>query len=96
MKHDEYISHDATALAERVRAGDVTATELLEIALSRIDSLNPRLNTVVRLMDDARDAAARETSLDVFGGVPFLAKDLVSSYAGHPTSGAMTRSSQTA
>ena len=60
MKHDEYISHDATALAERVRAGDVTATELLEIALSRIDSLNPRLNTVVRLMDDARDAAARE------------------------------------
>ena len=88
MTHDEYVSHDATALAERVRVGDVTATELLEIALARIDSLNPKLNAVVRLMDDARDAAAREPSSGTFGGVPFLAKDLVSSYAGHPTSGA--------
>ena len=87
MTHDEYLRHDATALAECVRAGDVTATELLEIALARIDSLNPKLNAVVHLMDDAKDAAAREEGSGVFGGVPFLAKDLVSSYAGHPTSG---------
>ena len=88
MTHDEYLRHDAPALAERVRAGDVTATELLEIALARIDLLNPKLNAVVRLMDDTRDAAARGDVSGVFGGVPFLAKDLVSSYAGHPTSGA--------
>ena len=67
MTHDEYVSHDATALAERVRVGDVTATELLEIALARIDSLNPKLNAVVRLMDDARDAAEREPSSGAFG-----------------------------
>ena len=88
MTHDEYLHHDATALAERVRAGDVTASELLEIALARIGSLNPKLNAVVRLMEDARDTAKRPASSGVFGGVPFLAKDLVSSYAGHPTSGA--------
>ena len=86
MTHDEYIDHDATGLAERVRAGDVTALELLEIALTRVEELNPTLNAVVRLMEtDARRDAARPPS-GPFAGVPFLAKDLASLYAGHPTS----------
>ncbi len=88
MTHDEYRARDATALAELVRSGEVTATELLEVALERIEALNPGLNAVVRLMeDDARRDAARPPS-GPFGGVPFLAKDLLSSYAGHPTSAA--------
>jgi amidase len=99
VTHDEYLARDATALAELVRAGEATAVELLEIALARIAALNPELNAVVRLMEeDARRDAARR--LDArpadpragrladapFAGVPFLAKDLISSYAGHPTS----------
>lgn len=80
------MGHDATGLAERVRAGDTTPTELLEIALNRIETLNPVLNAVVRLMEeDARHDAAREPT-GPFAGVPFLAKDLLSMYAGHPTS----------
>ena len=73
MTHDEYLRHDATALAERVRAGDVTASELLEIALARIGSLKPKLNAVVRLMEDARDTAKRPASSGVFPRCPFFA-----------------------
>jgi len=86
VTHDEYISRDATALARLVRGGDVTPRELLAIALERIEALNPSLNAVVRLMEaDARRAAARPPS-GPFAGVPFLAKDLITTYAGHPTS----------
>ena len=86
MTHDEYLARDATGLAELVRAGEVTPAELLEIALARVAALNPTLNAVVRPMEDdaRRDAARRPAGL--FAGVPFLAKDLISTYAGHPTS----------
>ena len=88
MTHDEYVSHDATALAVMVRGGQVTAVELLELALARIEEVNPALNAVIRLMEeDARQTAERGGTEGVFCGVPFLAKDLCSSYAGHPTSG---------
>lgn len=86
MTHDEYLAHDATGIAALVRAGEVTAPELLEIALARIEALNPVINAVVRLMEnDARRDAARPAE-GPFAGVPFLAKDLASMYAGHPTS----------
>ncbi|MDX1492942.1 MAG: amidase [Longimicrobiales bacterium] len=86
MTHDEYLTHDAVGLAERVAAGDVTATELLEIALERMDALDPTLNAVVRRMEeDARRDASRPAK-GPFAGVPFLAKDLTTMYSGHPTS----------
>jgi amidase len=86
MTHDEYLARDATGLAELVRAGDVTPAELLEIALARVAALNPTLNAVVHSMeDDARRDAARPPT-GPFAGVPFLAKDLISTHAGHPTS----------
>jgi amidase len=86
MTHDEYLSNDASALAALVRSGEVSSTELLDIALTRIAELNPTINAVVRLMEsDARAVAARSPS-GTFGGVPFLAKDLLSHYTGHPTS----------
>ena len=86
MTHEEYLSHDASGLAELVRAGAVTADELLDIALARIEALNPRINAVVHLMaDDARRDAKRAVK-GPFTGVPFLAKDLTTMYSGHPTS----------
>jgi amidase len=85
MTLEEYRHHDALGLAARIRAGHVTATELLEIALDAVRALNPRVNAVVHLMErDAREAAA-QTKDGPFAGVPFLAKDLHSDYAGHPT-----------
>ena len=87
MTHDEYIRHDATALAALVRAGEITPLELIEVAMRRIEAVNPAVNAVVYRMDD--EARARTAAVDrdaVFAGVPFLAKDLQSDYAGHPTS----------
>lgn len=87
MRHDEYLEHDATALADLVRDGEVTPTELLEVALTRIEALDPQLNAVVTLMEETARLEVARPPTGPFGGVPFLAKDLVSNYAGVPTSG---------
>lgn len=87
MTHDEYVRHDATALAGLVRRGEVTPLELIEIAVGRLDEVNPAINAVVYRMDpEARQRAAGIDLDAVFAGVPFFAKDLLSGYAGHPTS----------
>ena len=87
MTQDEYIRHDATALAALVRTGKVTLLELIEVAMRRLEAVNPAVNAVVYRMDE--EARALADGIDrgaVFAGVPFLAKDLQSDYAGHPTS----------
>ena len=86
MTHEEYLSRDALALADAVRQGDVTATELLELALARLEAVNPQINAVVHLMEEDARRAAEDPKEGPFVGVPFLAKDLASMYAGHPTS----------
>ncbi len=81
----EYDQYDALGLAELVRRGEVSARELVVTAIERIDALNPRLNAVIhRLSDDALAAADAPPSDGPFAGVPFLLKDLLSSYAGAP------------
>ena len=84
MAFAEYENYDALGLAELVASGDVTSTELVEEAISRIDSLNPALNAVIHRMDEyARERAARPRP-GPFAGVPFLLKDLLASLAGQP------------
>jgi len=86
MTQEEYLSYDAIGLASKVHLGHITATELLELALARLEALNPEINAIVHLMEEgARRAAAAPVS-GPFHGVPFLAKDLASMYSGHPTS----------
>lgn len=82
---DEYLSHDALGLAALVRARGVSPAELLDGALSRVQALNPRLNAVVNLMEADARAAAAAAPPGPFTGVPFLAKDLITFYQGHPT-----------
>jgi len=48
---------DATALAHLLRRGEVTAVELVEAAIERIERLNPALNTVITRMDGQARAA---------------------------------------
>lgn len=87
MTQHEYVSCDATALAELVRARLVTRMELIDLAIERLEHVNPLLNAVVYRMDDeARVRVERAPPSGAFSGVPFLAKDLLSDYAGHPTS----------
>lgn len=74
---------DATAQAELVRRGEVTALELVEAALARVERLNPTLNAVITPLPDAARAAASSGGLrGPFAGVPFLLKDLIASCAG--------------
>ena len=87
MTQDEYIRHDATALAALVQAREVTPLELIEVAMERLELVNSMINAVVHRMDEeARRLASGVDHSAVFAGVPFLAKDLQSNYSGHPTS----------
>jgi amidase len=82
---DEYASLDGMAQADLVRRGEVTAAELVEAAIGRIERLNPDLNAVIRpLFDDAREAAKGPLPEGPFSGVPFLLKDLLAEIAGVP------------
>ena len=77
---------DATAQAELVRTGEVSAKELVEAAIARIEALNPQLDAVVRTrFDQARAEAAADLPDGPFRGVPFLLKDLGAHVAGEPT-----------
>ncbi|GAB1811360.1 amidase [Mycobacterium sp. MUNTM1] len=87
MHLDEYMSLDATALAELVERKQVTPAELLALARQRADAVNPRLNAIVCRLDDAADRQAADPKLSGrFAGVPFLIKDLGQEYRGFATS----------
>jgi amidase len=88
MRPEEYIALDAMGLAAAVGSGEVTAGEVVEAAIERIDSLNPRLNAVVERADEmGRTAAAAIDTRLPLAGVPFLAKDMNIEVAGlHLTS----------
>jgi len=71
-----------TELARLIRAGDVSATEVVESCLARIDEVNPAINAVVRLAHDALERARAADEAFVHGepigplhGVPFTIKD---------------------
>ena len=83
----EYVEHDGLGLAELVRGGQVSALEVLEAAIARIEQLNPGLNAVVtKVYDEARAEAQGLDRNAAFAGVPFLLKDLGGAQAGVPLS----------
>lgn len=80
-----YADADALALAGLVRDGEVSAAELVECAVSVIERLNPELNAVIhKLYDMGREAAASVDRGAPLAGVPFLLKELASSWKGAP------------
>ena len=86
ISFDEYARHDGLALAGLVRRGEVSAAELLETAITRIEAQNPALNAVVRRRyAQARIEAGKVDKSAPFCGVPFLLKDLIATLAGEPT-----------
>jgi len=85
MAFHEYGQYDALGLAELVRAGHVSAADLLDEALARTAAVNPKINAVIHLMEGrARAALASGPPPGPFSGVPFLIKDLMTAYAGEP------------
>jgi len=83
---DALVSNDATALAERVRHGEVTPLELVDAAIARVERVNPQLNAVIHpLYAKARaQASAADLPRGPFRGVPILLKDLFCYTRGDP------------
>jgi amidase len=87
MNFQDYLAHDATALAALVARGEATPAELLELALARLRQVQVALNPVCRPMEqEARARIAGEALRGPLAGVPFLIKDCAQDYAGLPTS----------
>ncbi|SAI71678.1 glutamyl-tRNA(Gln) amidotransferase subunit A [Bordetella ansorpii] len=81
---NELFYHDATKLAELIRTKEVSPVEVVQAHLDRIAAVNPQINAIVTLADDALDAAkAAEASvlageeLGPLHGVPFTVKDSI-------------------
>ena len=85
MNFDEYVGFDALALGDLVNNREVTARELTDIAIDAIERLDGDINAVVvPTFADARQLADSYSSSGPFAGVPFLVKDMVTSWAGRP------------
>ncbi len=68
---------DATEVARRLAAGEVSAVEVVDAAIERLHRVNPRINALA--FPDFDRARARATALrtprGAFGGVPTVTKD---------------------
>ncbi len=82
----EYPAYDATGLAALVDRREVSASELLDAALARLDAVNPRINAFCAPMIDAARVRAAGPLGGPFAGVPFLIKDIAQHVKGVPTS----------
>ena len=80
LSWQEYAQRDATGLAELVSSGDVSAAELAHQAGLAVAKIDPHVNAVVELFEDA--IAAPDVTNGPFSGVPMMLKDLGSKMKG--------------
>ncbi len=82
---DEVLWQDATAQAELIASGQITARELAEAAISRIEAVDGDINAVIhRRFEKALSEIDAGLPPGPFRGVPFLVKDLFADSAGDP------------
>lgn len=85
MKPEEYADLDATALAALIRDNEISRTEVIEAAIDIAERRNPEINAIsFEAFDHARKAAKAHSGEGVFGGVPFLLKEMLGEYPGWP------------
>jgi amidase len=82
--NDELALLDATAQAELVARGNLSARELVDAAIARIERLNPQLNAVIHERYERSREEAGSAAAGPLQGVPFLVKDAVCHTAGDP------------
>ena len=87
MRFDEYVGFDGLGLAALVRAGEVTADELLDVALERVAATDEAIAAIVHVQEGVARAAIADGLPDgPFTGVPFVLKDLGGEAIDFPTS----------
>ncbi len=81
---ENIIYSDATKLADMIRSREVSAVEVVKAHLDRIQAVDPKINAIVTLAEDAlekaeaADAAVRAgDELGALHGVPFTVKDSI-------------------
>ncbi|MHC8287440.1 amidase [Pseudomonas sp. XS1P51] len=77
MNLNEYAACDGIGLARLVAAGEVTSTELAELAIDAVQRLNPQINAVIETWSPTVTEGTGPLA-----GVPFLIKDLAITSAG--------------
>jgi amidase len=83
----EYETFDAIGLGQLIAAVELSAAEVLQAAIERIEHLNPTINAVCHSWyDEARAVANAALPKGPFSGVPFALKDLHVLYKGQPIS----------
>jgi amidase len=78
LNGSELLQRSAVELAGLVREGEVTASELVDASLRRIDELNDGINAFILVDDEVARAAAAEIGAGderPFAGVPIAIKD---------------------
>ncbi len=78
MLDSDLMFRPASELAGMVRAGEVSASELVECSLARIEELNPRLNAFVEIDGERALATAAQVApgdARPFAGVPIAIKN---------------------
>ena len=96
---DDIIYASAKTMAQAIQNKEVSAVELVEAHLARIEEVNPALNAVVLLCADraraeaaeADDALARGESKGALHGVPFTLKDSIDTEGVVTTGGTLGR-----
>ena len=83
MNFHEYRQYDGLGLADLVAKGKVSPLELLDLAVARMQEVNPHINAVVIDMTLlARERIANNSLSGAFTGVPFLLKNIEQQYQG--------------
>lgn len=83
---DLFDNNDMTGLAEAIKSGDVSAKEVLEFSLDRLDERNPAVNAVIsERREEARNEVSNGLPEGPLHGVPFVIKDLGLDVAGLPS-----------
>jgi Asp-tRNA(Asn)/Glu-tRNA(Gln) amidotransferase A subunit family amidase len=86
VNQSDYQAHDAVGLAALIAAKEVSVSEVIEAALSRLHSVNGKLNAVVLDLGEQALASVKNGAPGgPLGGVPYLIKDLGAQVAGAPT-----------
>lgn len=85
MQFEEYRQYDAVGLASLIQKGEVSADEVLQVALHRLDAVNPKLNVLAHDLRDKAWSWQSPTTPSPLSGVPFLLKDLIADWEGSPT-----------
>lgn len=86
MAIEGYDDLDAIGIADLVRSREVSAAEVLEEAIARVESVNPELNFLAHEAWEVARVSAADPDLPQgpLQGVPWLVKELASSWEGQP------------